>query len=112
MSPTAERGGGGRNPASTRFLLAGAWHAQAEAAHGQMWALITCLRMALLQAKMEVEVGMVARELGSVARAHDHLVQQYLPQRLTAAALDGNFGGEKQSSKGSTARSSAGDRGV
>ena len=47
--PTPERGGA-PNAAGTRFFLAGAqaWHAQAEAAAGQMLADATGLRIALL----------------------------------------------------------------
>ena len=69
-SPRArEAGGGGGNPAGTRFLLAGAqaWHAEAEAAHGQMSAVATGPRMALLQAKMDAE------DLGRVEEAHAQL---------------------------------------
>ena len=119
-SPRAERvvgrGGGGGNPAGTRFFLAGvqAWHAQAEAAHGQMSAVATSLRMALPQAKMETEVGTVAPDLGRVEQAHVQLVERYPPpppHRLTATALDTNFRGEEQSSRSSAGRSSAGGGG-
>ena len=65
------------------------WHAQAK----QMSAVATGLCMALLQNQMDVEVGTVAPELGRVAQAHEQLVQQYPPHRLTAALLDANFGG-------------------
>ena len=69
-------GGGAPNPALTRFLLAGAqvWHAQAEEALGRMWAVASGLRVALLQAKMEVEVGPVVPDMGWLEQAHVWLV--------------------------------------
>ena len=102
--PTAERAvvGGAPNPTGTRFLLAGeqAWHPQAEAVHGQMSAVATGLRMALPQNQMDVEAGTGAPNMTRVAQAHNGLVQQYAPQRLTAATSDANFGAEEQSSQG------------
>ena len=85
------------------------------AAHGHMSAVTTGLRMALLQNQMDVEVGMVAPDLARVAQARDQLVQQSPPpppHRLTAVALDGNFGVKEQISLGSAGRSSAARGGV
>ena len=80
-SPTAERvGGGGGNPAGTRFLAGvHAWHAQAKAAHGPISAVAKGLRMVLLQGNMEMEVWTVAADLGKVQQSHVQLVQQSPP---------------------------------
>ena len=70
--------GGGGATRQHRFLLAGvkAWHAQAEAAEGHMSAVATGVRTALLQAKMEVEVGTLAPDLGRVEQAHVQVVER------------------------------------
>ena len=108
--PTAERAGGPPTPAGVRYLLAGsqAWHAQAEAAAGQMSAVATGLRMALLAGGQSVEVATVAPDLARVIAAHEDAGRQYPPHRLTAAAMDASFAeAVEQSSQGSAGRSSA-----
>ena len=73
--PTAERaaGGGGGTPAGFRYLLAGAhaWHAQAEVVAGQMSAVGTGLRMALVAGSQLVQVATVAPDLARVTAAHE-----------------------------------------
>ena len=80
-SPTAERGVGAPNPAGVRYLLAGsqAWHAQGEAAAGQMSAVATGLRMALKTSGQAVQVTHVAPDLAWVTAAHEELGRQYPP---------------------------------
>ena len=103
-------GGGGAQPAGTRFVLAGAlvWHAHDEAARTD----VRRRHRPAHDAKLEVEVGMVAPNLGNVEQAHLQLVERYPPppHRLMVAALDAGFGGEEQSSHGSAGRSCAGGR--
>ena len=74
-------GGGASNPAGTLFLLAGAraLHAQAEATHTQMSSVATGLRMAVIHAKMEVEVTTVTPDLGRVEQAHVQLLKRCPP---------------------------------
>ena len=109
--PTAERagGGGGGTPAGVRYLLAGvqAWHAGAKAATGQMSAVATVLRMALLAGGQLVEVATVAPDVAKVTAAHADVGWQHPPNRRTAAAMDAVFAeAVEQSSQGSASRSS------
>ena len=76
-----------------------------------MSAVAMHVHMALLQAKMEEKIGTVAPDLSRVEKAHVRLVDRYPPHRLTAAALDTVFQGEKQRLQGSAVQSSAGGRG-
>ena len=110
--PPGERaGGGGGNAAGVRYLLAGAqaWHARAEACAGQMSAVSTGLRMAMLASGQHVEVDTVAPHMARVSAAHEDVRRQYPPHRLTSAAMDPSFAeaGVEQSSQGSASRSSA-----
>ena len=92
-------GGGGGNASDVRYLLAGAqawhaqaeWHPQAEACAGQMSAVLTGLRMALLVSGQQVEVDTVAPDVAKVSAAHDVVGRQYPPHRLTSAAMDASF---------------------
>ena len=110
-SPPGDRGGGGGSAAGVWYLLARAqvWHAQAEACAGQMSAVSTGLRMALMASGKQVDVDSVAPDAAKVTAAMEEVRRQYPPHRLTSAAMDPSFVealGE-QSSQGSASRSSA-----
>ena len=83
----------GGNAANVRYLLAGAqaWHAQAEACAGQMSAVSTGLRMAMLASGQQLGVDTVARNMAGVRIAHEDVPRQYPPHRLTSAAMDPSF---------------------
>ena len=88
------RGGGGGNAAGVRYLLAGAqaWHARADACAGQMSAVSTGLRMAMLASNQQVEVDTVAPDMARGSAAHEEERQQLPhPHRLTSAAMDPSF---------------------
>ena len=78
--PTVERAGGPR-PAGVRYLLvvAQAWHAQAQAAAGQMSAVLTGLRMAMLASGHSVEVDTVAPDMAKVPADHEDVGRPYPP---------------------------------
>ena len=107
--PPGDRGGA--SAAGVRYLLAGAqaWHAQAEACAGQMSAVSTGLRMAMLGSGQQVDVDSVAPDAPKVTAAMEEVRRQYPPHRLTSAAMDPSFVGAvaEQSSQGSASRSSA-----
>ena len=64
-----------------------------------MSAVATGLHMALLHAKMDVEVGTVAPELGTVEQAHAQFMAQSPPPRMPHRwGVGADFGGEEQSS--------------
>ena len=113
-APLGDRGGGG-SPAGVRYLLAGAqaWHAQAKACAGQMSAVSTGLRMAMLGTGQHVDVDSVAPDAPKVTAAMEE-VRQYPPHRLTSAAMDPSFveAVAEQSYQGSASRSSAPGGGV
>ena len=69
-APPGDRGGGG-SAAGVRYLLAGAqaWHAQAEACAGQMSAVSTGLRMAMLGSGKPVDVESVPPDTPKVSAA-------------------------------------------
>ena len=102
---------GGANAAGVRYLLAGAqaWHAQAEACAGQMLAVSTVLRMAMMASGKQVDVDSVAPDAPKVTAALEEVCRQYPPHRLTSAAMDPSFvqAVGEQSSQGSANRSSA-----
>ena len=102
---------GGGSAAGVRYLLAGAqaWHAQAEACAGQMSAVSTGLRMAMLGSGQQVDVDSVAPDAPKVTAAMEEVRLQYPPHRLTSAAMDPSFveAVGEQSSQGSASRSSA-----
>ena len=99
-----------------RYLLAGAqaWHAQAEACAGQMSAVSTGLRMAMLGSGQQVDVDSVAPDAPKVTAAMEEVRRQYPPHRLTSVAMDPSFveAVGEQSSQGSASRSSAPGGGV
>ena len=102
---------GGASAAGVRYLLAGAqaWHAQAEACAGQMSAVSTGLRMAMMASGQQVSVDSVPPDAPKVTAAMEDVRLQYPPHRLTSAAMDLSFVevvGE-HSSQGSASRSSA-----
>ena len=78
--PRVTRGGGG-SAARVRYLLAGAqaWHAQAEACAGQMSAVSTGLRMAMLGSGCQVDVDGVAFDAPRVSAALEEVRRQYPP---------------------------------
>ena len=84
---------GGASAAGVRYLLAGAqaWHAQAEACAGQMSAVSTGLRMAMMATGQQVDVDSVAPDAPKVTAAMEEVRQQYPPHRLTSAAMDPSF---------------------
>ena len=103
---------GGASAAGVRYLLAGAqaWHAQAEACAGQMSAVSTGLRMAMMARGTQVDVDSVAPDAPKVTAATEEVRRQYPPpHRLTSAAMDPSFVEvvAEQSSQGSARRSSA-----
>ena len=73
-APPGDRGGGG-SAAGVRYLLAGAqaWHAQAEACAGQMSAVSTGLRMAMMASGQQVDVDSVAPDAPRVSAARDEV---------------------------------------
>ena len=91
-APPGDRGGGG-SAAGVRYLLAGAqaWHAQAEACAGQMSAVSTGLRMAMLGSGKQVDLDSVAPDAPRVRAALEEVRRQYPPHRLTSAAMDPSF---------------------
>ena len=72
---------GGASAAGVRYLLAGAqaWHAQAEACAGQMSAVSTGLRMAMLGSGQQVDVDSVAPDAPKVTTAMEEVRRQYPP---------------------------------
>ena len=108
-APPGDRGGA--SAAGVRYLLAGAqaWHAQAEACAGQMSAVCTGLRMAMMASSQQVNVDSVATDAPKVTAAMEEVRRQYPPQRLTSAAMDPSFGEAvaEQSFQGTSSRSSA-----
>ena len=108
-APPGDRGGG--SSAGVRYLLAGAqaWHAQAEACAGQMSAVSTGLRMAMMASGPHADVASVAPDAPKVTAAMEDVRRQYPPHRLTSAAMDPSFveAVGEQSSQGSASRSSA-----
>ena len=108
-APPGDRGGA--SAAGVRYLLAGAqaWHAQAEACAGQMSAVSTGLRMAMMASGQQVDVDSVAPDAPKVTAAMEDVRRQYPPHRLTSAAMDPSFveAVGEQSSQGSASRSSA-----
>ena len=72
---------GRASAASVRYLLAGAqaWHAQAEACGGQMSAVPTGLRMAMMASGKQVDVDSVAPDAPKVTAALDQVRRQYPP---------------------------------
>ena len=102
---------GGASAAGVRYLLAGAqaWHAQAKACAGQMSAVSTGLRMAMLGSGQQVDVDSVAPDAPKVTAAMEEMRRQYPPHRLTSAAMDPSFveAVGDQSSQGLASRSSA-----
>ena len=108
-APPGDRGGA--SAAGVRYLLAGAqaWHAQAEACAGQMSAVSTGLRMAMMASGKQVDVDSVAPDAPKVTAALEEVRRQYPPHRLTSAAMDPSFveAVAEQSSQGSASRSSA-----
>ena len=108
-APPGDRGGA--SAAGVRYLLAGAqaWHVQAEACAGQMSAVSTGLRMAMMASGQQVDVDSVAPDAPEVTAAMEEVRRQYPPHRLTSAAMDPSFveAVAEQSSQGSASRSSA-----
>ena len=108
-APPGDRGGA--SAAGVRYLLAGAqaWHAQAEACAGQMSAVSTGLRMAMMASGQQVDVDSVAPDAPKVTAAMEEVRRQYPPHRLTSAAMDPSFveAVAEQSSQGTASRSSA-----
>ena len=108
-APPGDRGGA--SAAGVRYLLAGAqaWHAQAEACAGQVSAVSTGLRMAMMASGQQVNVDNVAPDAPKVTAAMEDVRRQYPPHRLTSAAMDPSFveAVAEQSSQGSASRSSA-----
>ena len=108
-APPGDKGGG--SAAGVRYLLAGsqARHAQAEACAGQMSAVSTGLRMAMMASGKQVDVDSVAPDAPKVSAAIEEVRRQYPPHRLTSAAMDPSFveAVAEQSSQGSASRSSA-----
>ena len=113
-APPGDRGGG--SAAGVRYLLAGAqaWHAHAEACAGQMSAVSTGLRMAMMASGQQVDVDSVAPDAPKVTAAMEEVRRQYPPHRLTLAAMDPSFveAVAEQSSQGTASRSSAPGGGV
>ena len=72
---------GGATAAGVRYLLAGAqpWHAQAEACAGQMSAVSTGLRMAIMASGKQVDVDSVAPDAPKVTAAMEEVRRQYPP---------------------------------
>ena len=72
---------GGASAAGVRYLLAGAqaWHAQAEACAGQMSAVSTGLRMAMMASGEQVDVDSVAPDAPKVTAAMEEVRRQYPP---------------------------------
>ena len=108
-APPGDRGRA--SAAGVRYLLAGAqaWHAEAEACAGQMSALSTGLRMAMMASGQQVDVDSVAPDGLKVTAAMEEVRRQYPPHRLTSAAMDPSFveAVAEQSSQGTASRSSA-----
>ena len=108
-APPGDRGGA--SAAGVRYLLAGAqaWHAQAEACAGQMSAVSTGLRMAMMASGQQVDVDSVAPDAPKVTAVMEEVRRQYPPHRLTSAAMDPSFveAVAEQSSQGTASRSSA-----
>ena len=106
-----DRAGGGGSAAGVRYLAAGTqvWHAQAEACAGQMSAVSTGPRMATLGTGRQVDVDSVAPDAPRVSAALEEVRRQYLPHRITSAAMDPSFveAVPEQSSQGSASRSCA-----
>ena len=78
---TGRGGGGGGSAAGVRYLLAGAqaWHAQAEACAGQMSAVSTGLRMAMMASGQQADVDSVAPDAPRVSAALEEVRRQYPP---------------------------------
>ena len=72
---------GGASAAGVQYLLAGAqaWHAQAEACAGQMLAVSTGLRMAMMASGKQVDVDNVAPDAPKVTAAPEEVRRQYPP---------------------------------
>ena len=72
---------GGASAAGVRYLLAGAqaWHAQAEVCAGQMSAVSTGLRMAMMASGKQVDVDSVAPDAPKVTAAMEEVRRQYPP---------------------------------
>ena len=108
-APPGDKGGG--SAVGVRYLLAGAqaWHAEAEACAGQMSAVSTGLRMAMMVSGQQVDVDSVTPNAPKVTAAMEEVRRQYPPHRLTSAAMDPSFveAVGEQSSQGSASRSSA-----
>ena len=81
-APPGDRGGA--SAAGVRYLLAGAqaWHAQAEACAGQVSAVSTGLRMAMMASGQQVNVDNVAPDAPKVTAAMEDVRRQYPPHRL------------------------------
>ena len=94
-APPGDRtgGGGGGTTAGVRYLLAGAqaWHAQAEACPGQMSAVSTGLRMAMMASGQQVDVDSLAPDAPKVSAALEDVRRQNPPRRLRSAAMDPSF---------------------
>ena len=103
--------GGGANAAGVRYLLAGAqaWHAQAEACTGQMSAVSSGLRIAMMASGQHAQVDSVAPDAPRVSAALEDVRRQYPPRRLRSATLDPSFAEAvvQHSSEGSASRSCA-----
>ena len=91
------------------FADALAWHAEAETCAGQMSAVSTGLRMAMLASGQQVEVDNVAPDMGSVSASQQDVRRQYPPHPLPSAVIDPSFAEAvvEQTSQGSASRSSA-----
>ena len=111
-APPGDRaGGGGGSAAGVRYLVAGAraWHAQAKACAGQMSAVSTGLRMAMMASGQQADVDSVAPDAPKVTAALEDVRRQCPPHRLTSAAMHPSFveAVAEQSSQGYASRSSA-----
>ena len=112
-APGDKAGGGGGSAAGVRYLLAGtqARHAQAQACAGQMSAVSTGLRMAMMASGQQADVDNVAPDAPKVSAALEDVRRQYPPppHRLTSAAMEPSFveAVAEHSSQGSASRSSA-----
>ena len=91
--PPGVTGGGGGSAAGVRYLVADAqaWHAQAEACAGQMSAVSTGPRMAMMATGQQADVDSVAPDAPKVSAALEDVRRQYPPHRLTSAAMDPSF---------------------
>ena len=104
------RGGGGAlPPVSGTFLPARRPGMPKRACAGQMSAVSTALRMAMMATSQQVDVDNVAPDAPRVSAALEDVRRQYTTHRLTSAAMDPSFAQAvvKQSSQGSASRNSA-----